>query len=82
MLVLEELKRLGRDWFSFLFVSGFEVDSITPKRTHKPRGIPSPSVAEQSEPLGAEQSEPVIIETKQLQKLATPVVLPTKQRQL
>ena len=50
LMVLEELKILGRDWSSFLFVSGFEVDDITPKRTPKPIGIPSPSVAEKSEP--------------------------------
>ena len=49
LLVLEELKILGRDWSSFLFVNGFEVDSITAKRNPKPRYIPSPSVAEQSE---------------------------------
>ena len=46
LLVLEELKRLGRDWSSFLFISGFGVDTITPKITPKPRDIPSPSVAE------------------------------------
>lgn len=80
LLVLDELKRLGRDWSSFLFVSGFEVDAITPKRTPKPRGITSPSVVEQSEPVGPEQSEPIILETEQLQKLHTPIVSPTKQK--
>lgn len=47
LLVLEELKRLGREWSSFRFVSHFEVDAITPKGTLSPRDIPSPSVAEQ-----------------------------------
>ena len=51
ILVLEELKRLGRGWSSFFFISGFEVDVITPKRNPKPRDIPSPSVAEQVEPM-------------------------------
>ena len=56
------------------------MDSITPKITPKPRGIPSPSVVEQSEPLLAEQSEPVIMETDPLQKVDTLVVTPTKQK--
>ena len=80
LLVLDELKRLGRDWSSFLFVSGFEVDAITPKRKPKSRGIPSPSVAEQSEPLMAEKSESVIMETKSLHKVDTPTVSPLKQK--
>ena len=62
LLVLDELQRLGRDWSSFLFVSGFELDTLTPTRTPKPRSIPSPLVAEKSEPLVAEPSEPARVE--------------------
>ena len=48
LLVLEELKRLDRDWNSFLFMSGFEVDAVTPKRASRPRNISSPTVAEEA----------------------------------
>ena len=81
LFLFDELQRLGRHWFSFLFVSGFEMDTITPKITPKPRGIPSPLVAEQSETVGAEQSELVMMEIKQLQRLDTPIVSPSKQSQ-
>ena len=30
LLVLEELKRLNRNWASFLFMSGYEVYAVTP----------------------------------------------------
>ena len=33
-IVLEELKKLNRDWETFLFMSGFEIDAPTPKKTH------------------------------------------------
>ena len=55
LLVLEELKRLGSDWSYFLFISGFEIDAITPKRTPKPRDIPLPSMAEQVKPVIMEE---------------------------
>ena len=66
LLILDELQRLGRDRSSFLFVSGFEMDTLTPKRTSKPGGIPSPLVGKQSKPVGVEQSEPVMMEIEQL----------------
>ena len=78
-LVLDELQRRGRDLFSFLFVSGFEMDTLTPTRTPKPRGIPSPLVAEKSEPARAEKSEPVMMETEQFQSFDTPNVPLAKQ---
>ena len=62
LLVLDELQRLGRDWSSFLFVIGFELDALTPSRTPKPKRIRSPLVAEQSEPLVVEPSEPARVE--------------------
>lgn len=72
LLVLEELKRLGKDWSYFLFSSGFEVDYITPKINPKPRYIPSPSMAE--------KFELVIMETEPLQKVDTPKATLTKQK--
>ena len=69
-LVLEELKRLGRDWTSFLFMSGFEVYAVTPKRVPKLRDISSPIVAEQLEPMS--------METKPLQNIDTPKATPAK----
>ena len=46
LLVLDELQRLGIDWSSFLFVSVFELDALTPSKTPKPNKIPSPLAAE------------------------------------
>ena len=70
LLVLEDLKILGRDWSSFMFISGFEVDVITPKITPKPRDIPSSSMAKQLEPIS--------MKTKPLEKAHTPKVTPAK----
>ena len=44
ILMLEELKRIGRDWTSFLFMSGYEIDVVTPKKASKPRKISSRTV--------------------------------------
>ena len=44
LLVLEELKRLGRYWSYFMFISGFEVDVVTLIGVPKLREISSPSV--------------------------------------
>ena len=41
LLVLEELKKLKRDWATFLFLSGYEVDALTPNKTAKSKVIPS-----------------------------------------
>ena len=30
LLVLEELKNMNRDWATFLFLSGYEVDTVSP----------------------------------------------------
>ena len=49
LLVLEELKRLDKEWNSFLFMSGFEIDVVTPKRASKPRNVSSPTIAEEVE---------------------------------
>ena len=41
LLVLEELKKLNRDWATFLFLSGYEVDVLTPEKTPKSKTNPS-----------------------------------------
>ena len=33
LLVMEELKKLNKDWSTFLFLSGYEVDVLTPRKT-------------------------------------------------
>ena len=45
LLVLDEIQRLGGDWSSFLFVSGFQLDTLTPSKTPKSKKIPSPLAA-------------------------------------
>ena len=73
LLVLEELKRLDRDWTSFLFMSGFEIDVVTPKRTSKPRNISSPTVLEEFEERNrSSPPEPVSMEAEPLQIIDTP----------
>ena len=66
LLVLDELQRIGRDWSSFLFVSGFELDALTPSITPKPRRIPSPLAAETSEPASVEPSEKIMKEPEKM----------------
>ena len=41
ILVLEELKKLNRDWATFLFLSGYEVDVLNPKKRPKSNTNPS-----------------------------------------
>lgn len=38
-IVLEELKKLNRDWGTFLFMSGYEIDAPTPRKTPKSKTI-------------------------------------------
>ena len=35
LMVMEELKKLNRDWDTFFFLSGYEVDVLTPKKRPK-----------------------------------------------
>ena len=51
LLVLNELQKINRDWYSFLFMSGFEMEALTPARNPKIKGNPSPPVAESSQPV-------------------------------
>ena len=41
LLVLEELKKLNRDWATFISLSGYEVDVLAPKKTPKSNTNPS-----------------------------------------
>ena len=49
LLILDELRKIGRDWSSFLFINGFELETLTPARNPKTKGTPSPPVAESSQ---------------------------------
>ena len=49
LLVLEELRRLDRDWIYLLFMIGYEVDVVTPNKASKPRTTSSPAAAEEVE---------------------------------
>ena len=49
LLVLEELRRLERDWNSFLFMSGYEIDVATPKKASKPRTTSSATLVDEVE---------------------------------
>ena len=48
-LVIEELRTLDREWNSFVFMSGYEIDVVTPKKASKPRTTSSLVVAEEVE---------------------------------
>ena len=41
LLILDELEKIGRDWSSFLFINGFELETLTPARNPKAKGVPS-----------------------------------------
>ena len=51
LLILDELQKIGRDWPSFLSVNGFELETLTPARNPKAKGVPSPPLAEPSQPM-------------------------------
>ena len=35
LLILNVLQKIGRDWSSFLFINGFELETLTPTRNPK-----------------------------------------------
>lgn len=39
LLVLEELNKLNRDWVTFLFISGYEINALAPKKTSKSKTL-------------------------------------------
>ena len=41
LLVLRELGKINKYWSPFLFISGYEVNLVTPKKTPKPNGTHS-----------------------------------------
>ena len=63
LLMLEELKKLNRDWATFLFLSGYEVGTLTPKKTPKSKATPSsksdkPRV--ETKGVNEEEMEPIV----------------------
>ena len=48
LLILNELQKIGRDWSSFLFINGFDLEKLTPARNPKTKGTPLPLVVESS----------------------------------
>ena len=61
LLVLNELQKISRDWSSFLFMSGFEMETLTPTRNPKTKKTPSPPPVE--------SSQPVVVNSKRFVKL-------------
>ena len=57
LFILNELQKIGRDWSSFLFINGFELETLNPARNPKTKGTPSPPVAESSQPVVAKPKE-------------------------
>ena len=57
LFILNELQKIGRDWSSFLFITGFELEALTPARSPKTKGTPSPPVAKSSQPVVAKPKE-------------------------
>ena len=69
LLVLDEFQRIGKDFSSFLFVNGFELETLTPARNPKAKRVPSPPAVEQSQPLVAKPKEPARVKlSKQTEK--------------
>ena len=81
LLVLEELKRLNRYWAYFLFMSGYEVDSVKLKNISKPKSTPSSAVIEKiNEEGGQPPVEPMDIEVEHVQETNIPQPSPAKQK--
>ena len=57
LLILDELQKIGRDWSSFLFINCFELETLTPVRNPKAKGVPSPPTVEPSQPMVAKPKE-------------------------
>ena len=53
LLFLNKIQKIRRDWYSFLFMNGFELETLTLARNPKTKGTPSPPVAESSHPVVA-----------------------------
>ena len=81
LLVLEELKRLNRDWASFIFMSGYEVDAVTPKKVSKPKTTPSLAAIKEIDEEGRQPPvEPMDIEVELLQETNIPQPSPAKKK--
>ena len=74
-MLFRSLKKINRDWATFMFLSGYEVDVLTPKKTPKSKTDPS---SENYEPIaeakGGQEGEmqkitkPMEVEMENLQK--------------
>ena len=81
------MKILNRDWATFLFLSGYEVDVLTPKKTPKSKTSPS---SKNDEPIaeakvGQEGEmqpiiEPMDIEIEHVQETEIPQATPTSSK--
>ena len=88
LLVLNELQKISRDWSSFLFMNGFELETLTPTRNPKAKGTPSPLVAESSQPVVTKSKRFVKLKprkqvdkrTEKTQVLVAATPSPAKQR--
>ena len=82
LLVLEELKKFNIDWAYFLFFSGYELDSVTPKKAPKPKATSSPAA---TEGVNEEETEPILepmdVETKPIPEVVIPQPLPIRNKQ-
>ena len=86
--MLEELKKLIRDWATFLFLSGYEVYLVTPKKTPNPKATPSNKNDKSTagkKGVNEEEIEPIIepmdIETEPIQEAEIPQSSPTSNKQ-
>ena len=69
LLILDELQKICRDWSSFLFINGFELETLTPARNPKAKGFPSSTPAEPSQPMVAKPKETARVKPrKQIEK--------------
>lgn len=88
LLMLEKLKKLNRDWTIFLFLDGYEVDSVTPKENPKPKATPSNKNDKypfMTEGVNEEEAEPILepmdFETEPIQEAEIPQPSSTSNKQ-
>ena len=86
LLILDELQKIGRYWPSFLFLNGFDLETLTPARNPKAKGVPSPLASEPSQPMVAKPKETARVKPRKkiekgpekMQILDTPTLPPAK----
>ena len=84
---MEELKKSNRDWATFLFLSGYDVDVLNPKKTPKsntstPKKDKEPIAKAGVEPEEDVQRivEPMEVEIEKLQETVAPKPTPTRNK--